>query len=144
MENFITHVFRVLVDETMTIEDAVKAGNFNRSNENITSERFPKPANGQKTEKEVVIFHFNKMMPSEAAIAEMDKAGSIWVLLGLAIKEPDLQREFPIVALGSVCELNGNRYVAYLHKNFVAPRLLYLSCFSDTWLDHCRFVGVRK
>jgi hypothetical protein len=74
--SYIVAVFTVIVDETMSVEDAVKAGKFNYSNQNITSEKFEKLTNGQKSDKEITLFHFNKTMPSsEAVIAEMDKAG---------------------------------------------------------------------
>lgn len=145
--NFIVCTFMILVDETLSVEEAVEAGNFGWSDENIVSKNFPKPANGKKSEKEVVLFHFNKSMSSEAAIAEMDKVGyrpaTIWELLGLAVKEPDLQRKFPIIALGSVCELCGIRHVAFLYEE---PdfRGLGLDRFGGGWGDGGRFAGVRK
>jgi len=144
--SFITK-FTVLVDETLSVEEAVKLGSFDRSNENITSVNFPKPASGQKLEKEVVLFHFGRNMSSEAVIAEMDKAGykpaTIWDLLGLAVKEPDLQRKFPILALGSVCRLNGHRRVAYLCESS-GDRRLSLDYFGSDWSGCFRFAGVRK
>ena len=145
--NFINHTFTVMVDETLSVEEAVKAGHFNWSNENITSVKFPKPAKGQKSEREVVLFQFDKNMSSEAVIVEMDKVGyksaTIWDLLGLAVKEPDLQRKFPVVALGSVCELLGFRRVAYLCGGSGA-RELGLFCFGSGWHGNYRFAGVRK
>ena len=134
--NFITHTFTVLVDETLSVEEATRLGSFNWSNENITSANFPKPANGQNKEKEVVLFHFGRTMSSTAVIVEMDKAGckpaTIWDLLGLAKKEPDLQRKFPVVALGSVCRLRGGRLVAFLFGLSGVRRLL-LGYFDSVW-----------
>ena len=77
----------------------------------------------------------------------MDKAGykpaTIWDLLGLAVKEPNLQRKFPIVAFGSVCGLNGKRDVAYLHEDGFR-RELNPTWFGVGWSDGYRFAGVRK
>jgi hypothetical protein len=116
--SYIVATFTVTVGETVSVEDAVKAGKFDWSNDNITSKNFSKLTDGQKSDKEVFLFHFNKTMSSEEVIAKMDKAGyrpgNIWDLIGLAVKEPDLQRKFPIIALGSVCELGGDRHVPCL------------------------------
>jgi len=145
--NFITHTFTVLVNETLSVEKAVKEGKFDWVNDDIVSDNFPKLKDGKKSEKDVVLFHFNKDMSSEAVIAEMDKVGykpaSIWDLLGLAVKEPNLQREFPIVALGSVCKVDGHRDGPYLYRDSDG-RYLDLHCFGDDWHDDDRFAGVRK
>ena len=77
----------------------------------------------------------------------MDKAGfkpaTIWDLLGLAVKEPNLQRKFPVVALGSVCVLDGERHAPYLHEGGDG-RGLVLGWFGGGWEDCYRFAGVRK
>jgi hypothetical protein len=144
--SFITHTFTVLVDETKTVEEQVK-DKFDWVNENITSKNFPKPAKGQKLEKEVFLFHFGKNMSSEAVIAEMDKSGykpaTIWDLLALALKEPNLQRKFWIVALGSSCELGGDRSVPCLDEGS-NERRLSLIYSGDEWRGSGRFAGVRK
>lgn len=146
--SYIVAIFTVTVDETMSVEDAMKAGKFGWSNNNITSANFPKITGGQKwDDKEVTIFHFNKTMTSEAVIAEMDKAGykpaTIWDLLSLGASQPDLQRKFPIVALGSVCKLDGCRRVPCLYGRS-SERFLNLDCFGFGWSDYYRFVAVRK
>ncbi len=145
--SYIVAVFTVMVDETVSVEDAVKTGKFDCSNDNITSVNFPKPTNGQKLDKEVVFFHFNKSMSSESVIAEMDKAGykpaNIWELIGLAVKEPDLQRKFQIIALGSVRKLDGYNRVPYLCGDS-SERDLLLEYFDRGWLDCYRFLAVSK
>ncbi|MFC1623604.1 hypothetical protein ACFL05_00595 [Patescibacteria group bacterium] len=146
-KNYITHTFTILVDETKTVEELVKEGKFDWSNDDIISKNFPQPEGGAKSEKEIALFHFNKTMTSDDVIAEMDKDGyrpaTIWELLGLGIIQPDLQREFPIIALGSVCVLLGGRRVAGLYRH-AGERPLDLGWFVDSWSDFCRFAGVRK
>lgn len=146
--SYIVAHFIVTVDETVFVEDAVKAGKFDWSEPKITSEKFPKLANGQKSDKEITLFHFNKtMFSSKAVIAEMDRVGyrpaNIWELIGLAIKEPIIQRKFSIAALGSVCELDGYRRVPCLCEGR-SGRILLLLYFDYDWDDHYRFIAVRK
>ncbi len=147
MTNFITHTFMVPVDETISVEEAIKLGKFDWANDDITSKTFPKLKDGKKVDKEVAIFHFNKSISSKDAIAEMDKAGykpaTIQDLLGLSVKEPNLQRKFPIVALGSVCKLCGRRRVAYLSESG-SRRRLSLDWFVEDWRARYRFAGVHK
>ena len=146
--SYIVCFITILVDETMTVEEAVKAGKFDWSNENITSSKFPKPRGGKKEKRETSVFHFKKGMSSEVVIAEMDKAGfrpgTIWDLLALAVEKPDMQRGLPIVALGSDCELDGSRYVAYLCGGPGYRKLSLSCCFDLGWDDYYRFLGVRK
>lgn len=144
--SYITQIFTVLVDETKTVEELVREGKFNWSNSDITSKNFPK--HGGKTEKrEISLFHFNKTMTSDQVIDEMDKAGyrpaTIWELLCLAVAQPNIQREFPVIALGSVCVIGGNRHVADLCR-LAGWRYLDLLWFGHVWNDRCRFAGVRK
>lgn len=144
----ITHTFTVLVDETKTVEELTTEGKYHGSNSDVTSKNFPRPENGTKTEKDIVLFHFGKEMTSEQVIAEMDKEGCrpaiAHELLALGISQQDLQREFPIIALGSVCVLVDLRCVAVLDE-FAGNRKLNLHWFDVAWYDGiCRFAGVCK
>jgi hypothetical protein len=145
--SFITHTFTITVDETLSLEELVKEGKYDWSNENIISKNFPLPKNGKKSDKEVFLFHFVKNMSSEAIIALMDKAGykpaTIWDLLSLGASHPDLQREFPVVALGSVAELVGFRFVGCLRR-CDSERDADLNDFGREWGGGYRFLAVRK
>lgn len=143
----IVNAFTVLVDETLSVEEAIKLGKFGWVNDDITSKTLPKLKDGKKGDKEVAIFHFGKDISSEDAIALMDKAGfkpaTIWDLLGLAVKEPNLQRKFQVVALGSVCGRYDWRGAPCLDEDGVRRRL-GLRWFDGDWNDSDRFAGVRK
>ena len=146
--SFITHTFTVMSDEAHPVEDTVIIGKFDVNNNDINSENFPLAKDGKWTRKEISIFHFGKTMSSEEVIAEMDKEGykpaTIWDLLGLAIRKPDLQRKFSIVALGSVCkDCVGDRDVPCLYEDS-GDRRLSLRHFHGDWVDDYRFAGVRK
>ncbi len=145
--SFITHTYTILVDETKTVEELVADGKFDWSNDNIISKNFPKPENGTKSEKDMAIFNFGENISSENAIAKMDTEGyrpaTIWELLAFAKKHPELQRQFPIVALGSVAVGGGNRAVAFLGRHG-SRRRLSLRYLGAVWNGHDRFLAVRK
>ena len=56
---------------------------------------------------------------------------------------PDAQRSNPIIALGSVGKVRGNRYVPYLYEDS-SGRNLYLRWWGGAWSSYCRFLAVRK
>jgi len=146
-QNYITHTFTILVDETKTVEELVVEGNYDWSDSNVTSKNFPRSEEGTKDKKEVALFHFNKTMTSEDVIAEMKKDGyrpaTIFELLALGVTQPELQRGFPIIALGSDCTFDGSRHVAYLYES-AGGRNLHLLWLDNDWNDYCRFVGLRR
>ena len=95
-----------------------------------------------------MLFHFNRSISSDDAIAEMDKAGYrpclIEDLLSLGVAYKKLQKQFPIVALGSVWRNSpGTRYVPSLYWDGHG-RFLYLSCSGRDWVADCRFAVVRN
>jgi len=143
----ITHFFTVLIDETRTVEELTAEGKYDWSNRNVTSKNFPRSKGGTGMEKDIALFHFRKTMTSEQVIAEMEKENyrpaTCQELLALGIAQQELQRDFPIIALGSVCVLDGNRCVAVLYGGAVG-RSLRLYWFDDDWDDVCRFGAVRK
>ncbi len=66
------------------------------------------------------------------------------LLLALGAEYPDLQKEFPIVALGSVWrDLGGRRLVAYL-AYWRSKRSLGLRWVGLDWGGPCRFLAASK
>ena len=139
--------YTILVDETKMVEELVEDGSFDWSNDNTVSTNFTKPEGGSTSEKDMGIFHFGENISSEDAIAKMKAEGyrpaTIWDLLGFAKKHPDLQREFPIVALGSVAIVTGFRRVAFLYGSG-SECGLDLGYLDVVWGGGCRFLAVRK
>jgi len=138
------------VDYSRTVQEMINAGKYGWTNDNITEKHFPLPTelNGKKVSVSTKLFHFNRPINSQDAIKEMDKAGyrpaTLAELLALGEKQPELQKEFPIVALGSIwTDANGNRNVPYLDVNG-HKRKLNLNWFDNDWNDNCRFLAVRK
>lgn len=128
----------------LSLTDLISAGKYDLVNSDIKDENFPIDESINPNEK-THLFHFDREMSSDAIKVEMDKEGwkpaTIWHLLILGIKNPELQKQFPIIALGSVWR----GLVPYLYwHDFGRKRSLNLNRVDDGWLDHCRFLAVRK
>ena len=139
--------YRVVVNYTHTLAEMIKAGKYDYANSDINAKNFPVSGAGTR-ETEIALFHFNKNMSSGQVIAEMEKAGyrpaKIEELLALAEFHPELQREFPIIALGSVWRSPvGDLNVPYLNR-YDSRRGLRLDWFGGGWGDGCRFATARK
>ena len=137
----------VIVDYSQTLAQMIKAGNYGWVNNDITQEHFPIAGSG-KQEEEIVLFCFGKNISSGDAIAEMEKQGfrsaRIEELLALGAAYPELQKQFPIVALGSVWRAPASsRRVPALDWSG-GERGLALDWFGDDWGGSWRFAAVRK
>lgn len=138
------------VDYTKTIEQAIADGQYDWKNGDITSKNFPISPEmaGKKVEVATKLFHFNRDISSDDVISEMNKDGyrpaTLMELLVMGFLFPELQRQFPIVAVGSVWRSAGDgRDVPCLRVNG-SGRGLNLYWFDGGWGAHYRFLGVRK
>ena len=141
--------FIFLVDYGRSVADSVKVGHYDYANSDIADEHFPAEEweKGVK-EQSFKLYHFGRDMQSDDVVAQMDKDGfrpaSVRELLAFGEKNPDLQRQLPIIALKQVwVDRDGSRCVAYLVKRG-AKRKLFLGWYDDKWRVHCRFLAVRK
>ena len=139
-----------IVDYSLDLEAMIVAGNYDWKNDDITAKRFPIVGKG-KVEFEDTIFHFDRSISSEDAVKEIIAADSknpwepakIENILAYGAKNPEEQRKYPIVGLGSVGEVFGGRYVLSLDGRG-SERSLSLSWWVGGWYAFCRFLGVRK
>lgn len=140
-------VFKVVVDYSCSLAEMISAGHYNWTHNDITTEHFPVQGEG-KQEIEITLFHFGKTTTSEEVLAEMEKQGyrpaTIEELLALGASQPELQKQFPIVAFGSCWRSQGGRRrVPYLYWS-CNERELNLGWFEDDWGGYCRFLAVRN
>jgi len=140
-------VYGVTVDYGLTLAQMIELGKYDWTNNNITVDHFLVKGEG-KREVQVVLFHFNKVMAFDNVVATMKQEGfgpaRIEHLLALGAKQPELQRQFPIVALGSVWRSSAvDRRVAYLGWGGAERGLGLYWCECD-WGGCCRFVAVRQ
>lgn len=146
--SYITDTFIVMVDETLSVEEAAKVGKFHLKNDSIiTSEEFPKLAKGKKLDREIVLFHFTQEMVPKEIITEMNRAGyrpaNIWELIALAVREPKLQIGLKVFALNSAGLLGGHFRVPCLCL-YDSGRSLCLSYFNPGWDGCYRFAAIHK
>jgi hypothetical protein len=135
------------VDYDRKVEFLVQDGKYDWSNENLTSKNFPAHKQGKES-IEAVLVHFNRDIGTDAALKELDQQGfrppNIYELLAFGAKFPDVQREFPVVALGSVWQdSHGNRSVACLWLDG-GGRRASLHWVGFDWDAVYRFLAVRK
>ena len=133
------------VNYDRSVADSLKAGKYDWTNSDITDENFPSTEKG-KREVEFGMFHFNKTMGSEDIIAKMKLEGfrpaTMKEKLAYGEKNPEEQRKHPIVALGSVAKLNGDRRVGCL-LSVGSGRYADLRYFDNGWGGGCRCLAVR-
>lgn len=139
-------VFLLTVDYNQSLEQMIAAGQYDWKNSDITAKRFPIKGEGA-VEFEARYFHFNHSISSENVIQEMKKASwepaAIEHLLAFGEKNPEEQRKFPIIGLGSVAGVDGDRGVPCLY-GLDAGRGLRLHWFDSAWSSDYRFLAVRK
>ncbi|MBI2039244.1 MAG: hypothetical protein HYT22_03130 [Candidatus Niyogibacteria bacterium] len=142
-----SNLYPITVDYTLSLERMIAAGHYDWKNDDITAKHFPMKGEGSAN-VEIQLVHFNRVMESETVIRELDTMGlrpaTLEELLAFGAKYPDIQREFPIVALGSVWRYaSGFRSVPFLGRSG-AQRHLGLGWFEVRWDENYRFAAVRK
>jgi len=138
---------RVTVDYSKSLAEMIVAGNYDWQHPDIAAEHFLLIGKG-KMEVEIFFSHFGKEMTSNGVITEIDgqdfRPAKIEELLALGASQPELQKQFPIIALGSVWQSpSGNRYVPYLLW-LDGERRLNLFRLGRVWDEYLRFACVHK
>jgi len=141
------NTYPLSVDYDLSVENAVKLGQYNWTNGDITGKNFPTTRTG-KVEVVVELIRFNCAISTKDAQRELDQRGyrpaELHELLAFGEKYPELQRQFPIVALGSVWRgRRGYRYVPCLDGDG-SERSLDLDWIGGDWYEVYRFAAVRK
>ncbi len=141
------NIYRLIVNYDQPITDAIAAGKYDWVNNDITQKNFPTNRSG-KAEVEIELVHFNRVVSTKEALAELDKRGlrpaELHELLAFGANHPELQREFPIIGLASVWQDSyGSRFCPYLFWSG-SERYLRLFWLGSGWSVYCRFAAVRK
>ncbi|MFA5644582.1 MAG: hypothetical protein WC928_03610 [Patescibacteria group bacterium] len=139
----------LVVDYSRTLQEMINAGNYGWSNKEITAKNFPisPEMTGKKVEVSAKLFHFNRDSNNETSIFEMDKDGyrpaTLAELLVLGETQPDLQSQFPIIALGSILhDVDGGRSVPCLRVVNYKREVDLCLCLG--WGGYYRFLAVHK
>lgn len=141
--------FPVTVDSSQTLHQMTGAYPYTYINSDVTLEHFPMKGQG-KRQIEVTLFHFNRLISSDNAIAEMATEGfrpaEPEELINLSAQHPgqDLQKELPIVAINSPWQYpNGPQCVVCLIRRD-AGRGLELHWLKDDLHVGWHFAAVCK
>ena len=142
-----TYTFEV--DHDKSVEEMVKAGEYDYVSSDLTSENFPSTCSGVKT-IEAHLVHYGRFMTDEEITSDLDGKGlrdcSIKELLAFGANPDmrDLQRELPIIARRSVwTDPLGYRRVPALWS-FAHERSADLWWLVSGWHSDVRFLAVRK
>lgn len=88
------------------------------------------------------LFHFDRHISSEDAIKEMEKEGYRAANIHELLLWGDWNDSDLVIALGSVTEVRGGRYVPGLGRGG-SERRLHLYWLEVGWSAYCRFLGVK-
>lgn len=135
------------VDYEMSVESAVRLGQYDKVDGEITTKNFPTERTGE-TDVMVELIHFN-VVSSNDVLEKLDemfyRPAELRELLAFGRKYPDVQREFPIVALGSVLRRWLRRSLVSCLLGSSSSRILCLDWYGVmNWGKLSRFAAVRK
>ena len=138
--------FEVGIDQTRTLDQLIAVGKYDWVSPDLTK-YFTIAPGADYIVTLLTLLNFNQEMTSEQVLVEMDRLGlrpaTLQELLSLGAQRPELQKEFPVIALGTVVRVSGDRRVAFLYRGD-RERYLYLFWFAGQWCEYCRFAAVRK
>jgi hypothetical protein len=142
------NIYPVAIDYGKSIEKMVLAGRYDWKNDDINFKNFPVKGEGTVVNVNLELVHFNKAVSSEDALSFLEANGmrpaTVEELLAFGAAYPEIQREFPIICLGSSWVYpGGGRRVPGLDGGG-SERGLNLSWFDSGWDVDCRFLTVRK
>lgn len=148
MNTITDHV--ITIDHGMSLDDMIAAGKYDWHNRNITDAKFLFEGTGI-VRFEPKVFHFNRFITSQDAIRAIKAAdrqnpwepAKIEHLLAFGATHPEEQRGGPVIGLGSVAGVDGDRHVPFLDRND-ARRGLDLIWWDGGWDGDYRFLAVRK
>ncbi len=142
--------FKLTVDYSRTLQKMIKAGNYDWLNEDVTEKHFPIPSKLSNKNNTILVklFYFKNPISFESAINKLDKVdcrpAMLTELLALGEAMPELQKHFPIVALGSVWHNTGDcAYVPILSFS-TSWRKLNLAWLGSGWGNYCVIMAVAK
>jgi hypothetical protein len=145
----VRETYKVVVDYGLSLSEMIKLGNYGWFNDDITDKHFPMQGTG-KHEVELVLVHLNQNATTKEVLEYLNREGlepaKIEHLLAFGAAYPEIQREFLVIAFGSVwVDVNGHRFYPSLDC-LGGKRELLLDWCDDArhWGATCRFLAVGK
>lgn len=148
IEKLAENCYRIVVDYGQTLQQMIANGKYDCTNSDINASNFPPTQRNGQQNVVIELVHFGWVIESSDAVLEEFEVRDLRVatlpeLLAFGATYPEKQREFPVVALGSVRRISGGRDVPCLGE-WSAERELSLCWDDDGWHGDCRFAAVRK
>lgn len=143
MPNLMELTSVVIPDQSVTFDDRIAKGDYNWKNDDLTEKRFPLTLSAGP--RNLFLAHFDKTMTSEKVEAWAKENGYEVALIddllavGSHSEYKELQRQFPILALGSSTVIDDERHVPDLSR-VGSERYLRLYWYVDDWSGLCRFL----
>lgn len=137
--------YPISVNYDRSVEDGVSAGQYDWSDEDINSKNFP---TNQKGTKEVAmrLIHFNCIIPVSDVFRELKdidcRPAEIHELLAFGEKYPEVQRQFPVIGIGSNWKDRDNDCHAPCLTVDGTRRRLELHVIEHTWSELYRFAAI--
>jgi hypothetical protein len=134
----------LVIDRTKSLDEVVKVGAYDYLNPAITEANFPTAVG--PTQLQVLLVHLNRRAwmaeVTEELASHALQPGSMTELVALGAYRPELQRQFPIVALGSDWfDAEDNYCVGYLEGDSTF-RGLGLRHLNTEFGAGCRFLAL--
>jgi len=135
----------LIIDYSRTIQEMINAGNYDWANSEIIRNNFSLPTelSGKKVSVPTKLFYFKYSMDSLNVINEMNEAGhrpaTLAELLALGEIQPELQKQFQIIALNSITS-----HLVPVLSFYNSERIINLGWFGNGWQKKSRFLGVCK
>jgi len=145
----VKETYKVVVDYGKSLAQMIEAGDYGWFNDSINDKNFPLQGVGQH-EVELVLVHLNRNATTKEVLEYLDNQGLIPAkiehLLAFGVAYPEIQKEFPVVALGSVwVGVNGSRNYPCLDCDDDQRKLDLIWYGGDyPWGGTCRFLALRK
>jgi hypothetical protein len=146
-ETATTYTVTVPYKDKNTIAEQLEARCYDWVNSSITDEHFPRTRT-EPENVEIQIIHFGRPISTEVVLKGLDEQGlrpaNVAELLAFGAAHPDVQRQFPVIALDQLwCNAFGSRYAVYLDEHRGARRGNLCGVVGG-WNSRGRFAAIRK
>lgn len=145
MRTRVSKSYKITVDRSKPVDQLINEAKLNYVNSSVTSENFPITDKGI-SKIDIKLINFSKATEFKEILRKVKKRNfvpiSISELLAFSESFPEVQREFPIVAPGTVWKGNIDRVPVLWGGS--GGRSLFLLWKSYNWLPGFRFAVTKN
>jgi hypothetical protein len=138
----------VEADYDQGLEAMIKAGRYDRKNDDITPKNFPLKYQGKRVVPNLELAQFDEMIKGTEAVKQLESLGyecaDIGLLLAFGAAYPNEQRRRPIVALASQWRDSDGRVRVPCLDSDGSDRRLSLRWLESDFYPRCQFLVSHK